>query len=114
MSYTVKKKLKSLTHPMGMSGGERKKTYCPFSDSYNEFILTREFKSVLELSKICLQIHPLGEFDNLVIDFTREYRMLLSALGFKLCGDYALSSNFKAVFSIVSLCNVMFCRGSKS
>jgi len=25
----------------------------------------------------------------------------------------AVSSNFKAVFSFVSLCNVMFCEGSK-
>ena len=33
--------------------------------SYNEFVPTRGFKNVVELSKICSQLHPLCEFDTL-------------------------------------------------
>ena len=33
--------------------------------SYNEFVPTRRFKNVVELSKICSQLHPLCEFDTL-------------------------------------------------
>ena len=32
---------------------------------YNEFVHTRELKNVVELSKICSQLHPLCEFDTL-------------------------------------------------
>ena len=32
---------------------------------YNEFVPTRGFKNVVELSKICSQLHPLWEFDTL-------------------------------------------------
>ena len=32
---------------------------------YNEFVPTRGFKNVVELSKICSQLHPLCEFDRL-------------------------------------------------
>ena len=64
---------------MGM-WGERKKPTALFP--YNEFVLTRGFKNIVELSKICLQLymHPLGEFDNSVIDFVREYHLLLTWL----------------------------------
>ena len=33
--------------------------------TYNEFVHTRELKNVVELSKICSQLHPLCEFDTL-------------------------------------------------
>ena len=39
---------------------EKKPTVC---FSYNEFVPTRGFKNVVELSKICSQLRPLCEFD---------------------------------------------------
>ena len=53
----------SLTRPWGRVRREKKKPTVRFP--YNEFAPTRGFKNVVELSKICSQLHPLCEFDSL-------------------------------------------------
>ena len=47
----------------GVSGERKKKPTVHFP--YNKFVPTRRFKNVVELSKICSQLHPLYEFDSL-------------------------------------------------
>ena len=46
-----------------MQSAREKKKQTTVHFPYNEFVLTRGLKNVVELSKICLQLHPLCKFD---------------------------------------------------
>ena len=73
--------------------------------SYNEFVPTRRFKNVVELSKICSQLHPLW------IWYTRWLisRENSACYCLHLASNLdAVSSNSKAVFSVASLWNVVY------
>ena len=68
---------------------------------YNEFVPTRGFKNVVELSKFCSQLHPLCVFDTLGDWFRGRIAHFSSNLD-------AVSSNSKAVFSVASQWNVVY------
>ena len=51
-----------VSHAIRACEAREKKTIC---FPYNEFVPTRGFKNVVELSKICSQLRPLFEFDTL-------------------------------------------------
>ena len=71
---------------VGQVRREKKKPTVRFP--YNEFVLTRRFKNVVELLKIYLQLRPLCKFDT--------------------SGDWFRERIAKAVLSVVSVYNVVF------
>ena len=76
---------------VGQVRREKKKPTVRFP--YNEFVLTRRFKNVVELSKIYLQLRPLCKFDT--------------------SGDWFRERIAKAILSVVSVYNVLFSGRSK-
>ena len=69
------------SHALRACEARGKKTTVRFP--YNEFVLTRGFKNVVELSKICSQLRPLCESDTPGDWFRGRIQVLLSKLGFE-------------------------------
>ena len=94
----------SLTRPTGV-WGERKKNWLSVFHTVYEFVLTRGFKNVVELSKLCSQLHPLCEFDTFADWFRGRIARVIVGTWLRILTLYPVIS--KVDFIVVSLWNIV-------